>query len=128
MCDSGTAPKKNQASSGRAWPSVARRRINNSTPIRAIRRQAGKEDQRQGDCHSEDGSQWWKKWATERLTRYYGFLDFLFSPDLLVVGGGVSRKSEKFLPLLELRAPIVPAQLRNEAGIIGAAWYAEHHG
>ena len=42
-------------------------------------------------------------------------------PDLFVVGGGVSRKSEKFLPLLDLRTPIVPATLENAAGIIGAA-------
>ncbi|MGB3860230.1 MAG: ROK family protein, partial [Ornithinimicrobium sp.] len=39
----------------------------------------------------------------------------------------VSKKSENFLPLLHLRAPIVPAQLRNDAGIIGAAWLASHH-
>lgn len=64
----------------------------------------------------------YKKWATERLTRYYGFLDFLFSPDLLVVGGGVSRKSEKFLPYITgLRCEIVPAALENQAGIAGAA-------
>lgn len=64
----------------------------------------------------------YKKWATERLTRYYRFLDFLFSPDLIVVGGGVSRKSEKFLPLVTgLRCPIVPAGLENQAGIAGAA-------
>lgn len=42
-------------------------------------------------------------------------------PDLFVVGGGVSKKADKFLPLLDLRTPIIPAQLRNEAGIIGAA-------
>jgi len=48
-------------------------------------------------------------------------LEDLLWPDLIVVGGGVSRKSEKFLPLLDLRTPIVPAQLENKAGIIGAA-------
>ena len=42
-------------------------------------------------------------------------------PDLIVVGGGVSRKADKFLPHLRLRAPIVPAKLRNTAGIVGAA-------
>jgi polyphosphate glucokinase len=41
-----------------------------------------------------------------------------------VVGGGVSKKADKFLPLLHLRAPIVAAQLQNSAGIIGAAWLA----
>ena len=45
-------------------------------------------------------------------------------PDLFVVGGGVSRKAEKFLPLLQIRTPIVPAVLENAAGIIGAALLA----
>lgn len=56
-----------------------------------------------------------------RLQRYYETLEKLFSPDLFVVGGGVSKESDKFLPKLKLRAPIVPAALRNRAGIIGAA-------
>ena len=60
------------------------------------------------------------QWA-ERLQRYYESVEMLFSPDLIVVGGGVSKHHEKFLPLLELSAPIVPAQLRNRAGIVGAA-------
>lgn len=62
----------------------------------------------------------WEDWA-ERLQRYYRVVEDLFWPDLIVVGGGVSKKSEKFLPLLDLRTPIVPASLRNRAGIIGAA-------
>ena len=62
----------------------------------------------------------WKKWA-KRLQRYYGHVEMLFSPDLFVVGGGVSKKHDKFLPLLDLRAPIVPAKLLNTAGIVGAA-------
>ena len=65
----------------------------------------------------------WKKWA-KRLQRYYSHVEMLFSPDLFVVGGGVSKKHEKFLPLLELRTPIVPAALLNTAGIVGAAWQA----
>ncbi|QGF23029.1 polyphosphate--glucose phosphotransferase [Raineyella fluvialis] len=56
-----------------------------------------------------------------RLQRYFGALDFLFSPDLIVVGGGVSEHSEKFLPQLRLNCPVVPAALQNSAGIIGAA-------
>ena len=67
----------------------------------------------------------WKSY-TRRLQKYYSTLEFLFSPDLIVVGGGISRDSEKFLPYLKLKAPIVPAQLRNQAGIVGAAWYAYH--
>lgn len=67
----------------------------------------------------------YKKWATKRLQRYFSHVEFLFSPSLFVVGGGVSKNSEKFLPLLKLRTPIVPAQLRNNAGIVGAALWAQ---
>ncbi|MDO5094905.1 MAG: ROK family protein [Propionibacteriaceae bacterium] len=62
----------------------------------------------------------YKEWSV-RLQRYYSHIEMLFSPDLFVVGGGVSKDSEKFLPRLELKTPIVPATLRNRAGIIGAA-------
>jgi len=62
----------------------------------------------------------WKRWAG-RLQKYYSTLEALFSPDLFIVGGGVSKNYESFLPLLELRTPIVPATLRNNAGILGAA-------
>ena len=55
-------------------------------------------------------------------------MENLFWPDLIVVGGGVSKKSERFLPLLTLRTPIVPASLRNDAGIIGAAMLAAELG
>ena len=67
----------------------------------------------------------WQEWA-ERLQRYFSHVEDLLWPDLIVVGGGVSRKAEKFLPLLHLRAPIVAAQLQNSAGIIGAAWLASN--
>lgn len=63
------------------------------------------------------------EWAA-RLQRYYETLEMLFSPDLFVVGGGVSKQAEEFLPLLDLRTEIVPAALRNQAGIVGAAYYA----
>jgi len=59
-----------------------------------------------------------------RLQRYYETLEALFWPDLIVVGGGVSKHSEKFLPKLKLKTPIVPAVLMNKAGIIGAATLA----
>lgn len=62
----------------------------------------------------------WHQWA-ERLQRYYEAVEMLFSPDLIVVGGGVSKNHKEFLPLLELATPIVPAKLRNRAGIVGAA-------
>jgi polyphosphate glucokinase len=67
-----------------------------------------------------------EQWAT-RLQRFYEHVEFLFSPDLLVVGGGVSKHHEQFLPLLALRTPIVPATLRNNAGLMGAAALAHHH-
>lgn len=66
----------------------------------------------------------WEDWAA-RLQRYYGVIEDLLWPALIVVGGGISKKADKFLPLLHLRAPIVAAQLRNEAGIIGAAVLAD---
>lgn len=67
----------------------------------------------------------YEEWAP-RLQRYYSYVESILWPDLFVVGGGVSRKSEKFLPLLDLRTPIVPAALRNTAGIVGAAVLATH--
>ena len=69
----------------------------------------------------------WEEWA-ERLQDYYAHLENLLWPDLIVVGGGVSKKAEKFLPLLHLRAPVVAAQLENRAGIVGAAWHAANPG
>lgn len=59
-----------------------------------------------------------------RLQRYYETLEMLFSPDLFVVGGGISKDADKYLPHLVLKTPIIPAELRNRAGIIGAAWLA----
>lgn len=61
------------------------------------------------------------QWAP-RLQRYFSVVENLLSPDLIVIGGGVSKSWEKFIPLLHLRAPVVPASLRNRAGIVGAAW------
>lgn len=65
----------------------------------------------------------WEQWA-ERLQRYYSHVEMLFSPDLFVVGGGVSQNHAKFMPLLHLKTPMVPAQLFNTAGIVGAAYEA----
>lgn len=62
----------------------------------------------------------WEKWA-EKVDEYLAVLEALFWPDLFIIGGGVSKKSVNFLPLLKRRAPVVPAQLLNEAGIVGAA-------
>jgi polyphosphate glucokinase len=62
----------------------------------------------------------WQHWA-HRVQEYLRHLEALFQPSLFIVGGGVSKKADKFLPLVKLRTPIVPAQLQNNAGIIGAA-------
>ncbi|MBC9732319.1 polyphosphate--glucose phosphotransferase [Nocardioides marmotae] len=64
-----------------------------------------------------------KEWA-ERLTAYYRHLERLFSPDLFVVGGGISKRADEFLPLLGLDTEIVPATLLNKAGVVGAALHA----
>jgi polyphosphate glucokinase len=62
----------------------------------------------------------WGEWA-KLLTAYYRTLEKLLSPDLFVVGGGVSKHADKYLPLLDIETRIVPATLRNTAGIVGAA-------
>lgn len=61
-----------------------------------------------------------EEWA-QRLQTYYSRLEALLWPDLFVVGGGVSKRASEYLPLLDLRTEIVPARLKNKAGIIGAA-------
>lgn len=65
----------------------------------------------------------WNEWAV-RLDEYLHAITRLLWPDLIIIGGGVSKKHEKFLPLLTVKSRIVPAMLRNEAGIIGAALVA----
>src|SRR5215217_8862042 len=65
----------------------------------------------------------WSDWA-KRLQRYYETLEALLWPDLIVVGGGVSKSADKFIPKLKLKTEMVPAKLRNSAGIVGAAWLA----
>jgi len=66
----------------------------------------------------------WKKWA-RRVNEYLQHVEVLFSPDLFILGGGVSKKHDKFLPLLKTQAQVVPAQLLNDAGIVGAALAAK---
>lgn len=68
----------------------------------------------------EEGELSWKKWAA-KVDQYLDMLDHLLWPDLIIIGGGVSRKAEKFFPYLNTRAELVPAGLQNEAGIVGAA-------
>lgn len=82
-------------------------------------------DGRDAESHASAGAREdedldWPEWAS-RLQRYYSVVEDLLWPELIVVGGGVSKHAERFLPLLHLRAPVVAARLRNHAGIVGAA-------
>jgi polyphosphate glucokinase len=73
----------------------------------------------------EDHDMTWEHWAAHRVREYLAHVEMLFSPELFIIGGGVSRKSHKFLPHIEgIKAEIVPAQLQNNAGIVGAAMRA----
>jgi polyphosphate glucokinase len=66
----------------------------------------------------------WEKWAS-RMDEYLAHIEALLSPRLFIIGGGISRKSDKFLPLLTgLTAQVVPAAMHNDAGIVGAAMAA----
>jgi polyphosphate glucokinase len=62
----------------------------------------------------------WPEWAA-RVNVFLAVMERLFSPDLIIIGGGVSKKSAKFMRYLRARARVVPARLHNEAGIVGAA-------
>ena len=77
-------------------------------------------EDRASDAAREREDLGWHEWA-DRVERYLQELEKLFSPDLIVVGGGVSKKSDKWLHHVDLRTEIVPAGLLNTAGIVGAA-------
>ena len=59
-----------------------------------------------------------------RLTKYLRLLEFYLSPEAFVIGGGVSKKHEKYFPYIEVDTPVYPAKLLNDAGIVGAASFA----
>jgi polyphosphate glucokinase len=65
----------------------------------------------------------WKAWS-KRLNNFFALVERILSPELIIVGGGVSRKHEKFFPYLDVQAELLPAEFRNQAGIIGAACLA----
>jgi polyphosphate glucokinase len=85
----------------------------------------GKDAEKRASEHArEELDLSWGKWAG-RVDEYLEHVEALLSPALVIIGGGVSRKSDKFLPLLTgLRATVVPAALHNDAGIVGAAMAA----
>jgi polyphosphate glucokinase len=66
----------------------------------------------------------WKQWGT-RLGRYVEMLENILWPELIIIGGGVSAKHEKFFKYVKPRVKMVPAEFFNEAGIVGAALWAE---
>ena len=66
----------------------------------------------------------WKDWG-DRFNRYLLAMERLFWPDLIVLGGGASKKLDKFAARITVRTPVVPARFLNQAGMIGAALFAE---
>ena len=85
----------------------------------------GKDAEKRASEHvREEHDLSWGKWAG-RVDEYLEHMESLLAPSLIIIGGGISRKSGKFLPLLtRLRAPVVPAGMLNDAGIVGAAMAA----
>lgn len=68
----------------------------------------------------------WKEWGA-RVERYLRHVEALFSPDLFIVGGGVSKKPDKWLPYIDIDTEIFPAAMANNSGIVGAALAMERH-
>jgi polyphosphate glucokinase len=85
----------------------------------------GKDAEKRASERGKEAHGWsWKEWAT-RVDEYMQHMEALLSPDLIIVGGGISKESEKWVPLLTgVRARIVTATLQNDAGIVGAAMAA----
>ncbi len=80
-------------------------------------------EHRASDRIREENDLSWKKWG-KRVSDYLKYVEFLFSPDLFIFGGGVSKKFDEFSPYLFTDTRIIPAAFRNDAGIIGAAMAA----
>lgn len=81
---------------------------------------------RASDAARQEKNMGWKKYA-QRLQEYLEALEALTWPDLIIIGGGISKQSNEFLPLIKSHAKIIPAQLLNQAGIVGAAMIAQQH-
>lgn len=80
-------------------------------------------EHRASDAVRQEKQLTWKQWAG-KFQEFLDYLEFIFSPDLFILGGGISKSADEFLPYLKTRARILPAELQNQAGIIGAAVYA----
>jgi polyphosphate glucokinase len=85
----------------------------------------GKDAEKRASEHAKVEHGWgWKDW-TQRVSEYLTHMEALLSPDLIIVGGGISKESDKWIPLLTgVQARVVPATLLNDAGIVGAAMAA----
>ncbi len=81
-------------------------------------------EKRTAEIHREEENLSWKKWG-KRVNKYLHHLERLLSPDLIIIGGGISKKSDKFFPYINTRAAVVPAKMLNDAGIVGAALACE---
>jgi polyphosphate glucokinase len=87
----------------------------------------GKDAERRASANArEDNHQSWKDWA-KLVDEYLHYVEDLLSPDLFVIGGGVSEKPERFVPHLTVGVPVVPAAMENDAGIAGAALAGYEH-
>ncbi|TWS20109.1 ROK family protein [Tsukamurella asaccharolytica] len=86
----------------------------------------GKEAEHRAASSVKDRRGWsYEKWAGQ-VSLVFREYEKLLWPDLIIVGGGVSRKADKWVPLLEVRTPVIPAELQNTAGIVGAAMASRH--
>ena len=86
----------------------------------------GRDAESLASAKAREANDWsWKKWS-KRVREYLQLVDRLINPDLIIVGGGVSKRAEKWLPRASrgVEAKVVPAKLHNEAGIVGAAMAA----
>jgi polyphosphate glucokinase len=85
----------------------------------------GKDAEKRASERAKQDHGWgWKDWSS-RVEEHLKHMEALLAPDLIIVGGGISKESEKWIPLLTgIRAKIVPAALQNDAGIVGAAMAA----
>ncbi len=81
-------------------------------------------EKRASDAARQKKNMGWEEWGT-KFSEYLGRMEALFWPDLFILGGGTSKNFDQFMPYLNLRTEVVPARLLNQAGIIGAALYAD---
>jgi len=82
-------------------------------------------EKRASTIHKEQEGLSWEKWGN-RVNRYLQTMEKLLSPDVMIIGGGVSESSDKFFPFIKVRARLFPAKMGNDAGIVGAALAVEH--